>query len=112
MNTNDGIDPVPNRDERQNPSQGSLLLQFALIGSGRVSRASPNMQLAAAAMVEEVIDAATLSGRLNDDSLGAPMATSSAAVYSLFDWLDAVCSAAGADVVDEIFTRLKPQYLQ
>lgn len=111
MNRNDWIDSSPSREEKKSAAQGSLLLQFALIGSGRISDATEEMQAAARGMVAEVIDAARRTGcSMGSLTNEAPFSTDT--VYALFDWLDAVCSAAGSDAVEEIFTRPKPQYLQ
>jgi hypothetical protein len=111
MNRNDRLD-TQDAEGKKTPSQGSLLLQFALIGSGRVGNTTEEMQEASAAMVEEVIDAAIRAGLPAKDFPGNALPLSVSTVYSLFDWLDAVCSAAGPDTVAEIFARPKPQYLQ
>jgi hypothetical protein len=111
MNRNDRLDTQDTEGVKK-AHQGLLLLQFALIGSGRVSNTTEEMQEASAAMVEEVIDAAIRAGLPAGDFPRNTLPLSASTFYSLFDWVDAVCSAAGPETVAEIFARPKPQYLQ
>lgn len=90
--------------------QGNLLLQFAVIGSGRVPNTS-HMQHVASGVVDEVLAAAQMNGHpplcFPD---GAPFSAS--ALFALFDWLDAACDAAGYEVSAEIFYHRKQRQLQ
>jgi hypothetical protein len=101
-------------DESECPvprGQGNLLLQFAVVASGRVPNTS-HMQFPASEVVDEVLAAARMNGhapfRLPDDT--PPFSAS--ALFALFDWLDAACDAAGYEVSAEIFYRRKNQQLQ
>lgn len=94
------------------PRQGSLLLQYAFIGSGRVPSAPLDMCQAAASIVEEVIDAAKRSGNLDAAASAPTLAPSGSSINSVFEWLDAICAAAGFETVEEIFHRPKPTHLQ
>jgi hypothetical protein len=91
--------------------QGNLLLQFAVIGSGRVPNTS-HMQLTASGVVDEVLAAAQMNGHpplcFPD---GAPPFSASA-LFALFDWLDAACEVAGYEVSAEIFYHRKQRQLQ
>lgn len=91
--------------------QGNLLLQFAVIGSGRVPNTS-HMQFPASEVVDEVLAAARMNGHapfcLPDDT----PSHSARALFALFDWLDAACDAAGYEVSAEIFYHRKQRQLQ
>lgn len=106
MNRNTNLDD----DECPTPrGQGNLLMQFAVIGSGRLPNIS-HLRHAAGEVVDEVLQAALLNGHppfvLPD---GTPP-HSARALYALFDWLDAACDAAGYEVSAEIFySRTKRQ---
>ena len=101
-------------DEGECPAprgQGNLLLQFAVIGSGRLPNFS-HLRHAAGAVVDEVLQAAFINGHppfaLPDDT----PPHSARALFALFDWLDAACDSVGYEVSAEIFNSRKKRQLQ
>jgi hypothetical protein len=91
--------------------QGNLLLQFAVIASGRIPNIA-HLRAQASAVVDEVPEAAQMNGhapfQLPDDT----PPHSARALFALFDWLDAACDAAGYEVSAEIFYSRKQRQLQ
>jgi hypothetical protein len=85
-----------------------------------MANTTPEMRAAAAAIVEDVIEAALGSGRPMPVFPDEPPPLFSDTDYCLLDWVGQVCSAAGVDVVQEIIygplgkagAKIVSQYLQ
>jgi hypothetical protein len=81
---------------------------------------TPEMRTAAAAIFDEVIEAALGSGRPMPVFPDKPPPLFSETDYCLLNWVEDICSAAGVEVVQEIIygplgkaaAKIVPLYLQ
>ena len=101
MNLNDRL-YTDDDDGARTYTPTGLLIQLTYIMGGSVPSATPVVRAAAVRIVDEIIEAALGSGRPLEHFPEGPHSLPAETNYSLIAWLDGLCAAAGADVVQDI----------